>query len=205
MKSKLFLLFSFFCFLFIETAEAQIKLYSSVENYLQGRYETEDSLTFDAQYLLDPYTDYDFLTESERLNNKLKKQVRILEINDTVFLNCHRLYYKKRKFAYQYVPVFRIGNRLFFQSDAAENKSNFWTVGVPIKNLPYGEKWMYMLSNDKEDPRHVGKAHMLSILSSDETLKQAYEKEKRPESFKTIRIYLRKLSVAEKQKNKMSK
>lgn len=201
----------FICLILSSEVAAQVKLSYSLADYLNGRYEVCDSITKEKINKEQDFSfgdaDYQLSSQNEEVKKLLRKKVRIVEFENVLLVNCKKLKCNNRVIGNVFVPGIKIDNRIFFSAPPSDGRGMgygmmFGIIGAAIySGLHSDDRCIYMMSDDNGRVREVKKEHMLILLSTNEELKMAYQKEKEPEEVETMGAYLKALHLISQQQS----
>ena len=183
--------------LFATTSFAQSRYALSFSDYMDGKFTALENLTIESR------------SKSKRFWNKLlKKDVKYIIHQDTLYVNCRQLRYQGCKFGSWYAPGFRFGTgRICFISTkiGKEQTSEAVTAGILfgaiggaiVASKQLKNKACYLIGSDDKEVKLITKNNMRTILLNYPEYSQEYNAlpEKEKESAAVIIEFLVKTNL----------
>ena len=196
-----------FCFFFIAlTVSAQDKLYANYEDMIADRGDVATTIAKIKRKINQIYlsggADYEiYSTSNKEMTKYLKKRCYAVKLNDTLYVNCRQLKYKKYRFGNWYsVGEFVKGN-VFFRAQPLgqiatstllpkEHSKLGGSVGDAINASGLvSDRVYYMINPETGNADFVGKEKMTELLKDYPNLLEDFSKEE-SESADVIGKYL---------------
>ena len=190
---------------------AQTKLSRTISDYISGKFEECHSLVQLERDFGERFNSggsiFSFISGDKKLDKKIKEEIRIIDMKDSLFVNCWDLWLKKEgMLGHGYAPAIRIDNQIFFYSTEV-NRTNYTANGMMygvvggimrslVESACYARFFkIYRIKDDSGEVYEVTKEYVRAVLVRNEELFSEYQKEKKPEKAKTILAYLKRLAA----------
>ena len=168
--------------LFAATSFAQSRYALSFSDYMDGKFTALENLTIESRSKSKRFwnggADFKPETGNKETDKLLKKDVKYIIHQDTLYVNCRQLRYQGCKFGNWYAPGFRFGT-----GEAVTAGILFGAIGgaiVASKQLK--NKACYLIESDDKEVKLITKNNMRTILLNYPEYSQEYnalpEKEK---------------------------
>ena len=205
MKKVIYLFVLLFCTI---AASAQDKMFVNLADLLSDGGEVMTTLNktkrSKSQIALSPGADYEiYSVGNKELSKYLKKRCYAVRLNDTLYVNCKLLRYKKYRFGNWYAQGEFIKGRVYFQAQPLgqiasstlvpkEGSKLGGSVGDAINASALSDKVYYVINPATGDADFVGKEMMTTLLSSQPELLEQFSQEN-SEKADVIGKYLKQL------------
>ena len=170
------------CFIFLlsaATSFAQSRYALSFSDYMDGKFTALENLTIESRSQSKRFwnggADFKPKTGDKKTDKLLKKEVKYIIHQDTLYVNCRQLRYEGCRFGSWYAPGFRFGtNKICFIgtkigkkqiSEAVAGGMLFGAIGgaiVASKQLK--NKVCYLIESDSKKVKLITKNNMRTIL-----------------------------------------
>lgn len=206
MKKVIYL---FVLLFFTTAASAQDKMYVNLADLLSDEGEVLTTLNktkrSKSQIALSPGADYEIYSAGNReLSKYLKKRAYAVRLNDTLYINCKQLKYKKYRFGNWYAQAELIKGHVYFQAQPLgqiasstlvpkEGSKLGGTVGDAINASNLNDKVFYVINPGTGEADFVGKEMMTRLLSTHQPALLDQFSQEESERADVIGKYLEKL------------
>ena len=180
------------CFIFLlsaATSFAQSRYALSFSDYMDGKFTALENLTIESRSQSRRFwnggADFKPKTGDKKTDKLLKKEVKYIIHQDTLYVNCRQLRYEGCRFGSWYAPGFRFGtNKICFIgtkigkkqiSEAVAGGMLFGAIGgaiVASKQLK--NKVCYLIESDSKKVKLITKNNMRTILLNYPEYSQEY-------------------------------
>ena len=180
------------CFIFLlsaATSFAQSRYALSFSDYMDGKFTALENLTIESRSQSKRFwnggADFKPKTGDKKTDKLLKKEVKYIIHQDTLYVNCRQLRYEGCRFGSWYSPGFRFGtNKICFIgtkigkkqiSEAVAGGMLFGAIGgaiVASKQLK--NKVCYLIESDSKKVKLITKNNMRTILLNYPEYSQEY-------------------------------
>ncbi len=180
------------CFIFLlsaATSFAQSRYALSFSDYMDGKFTALENLTIESRSQSKRFwnggADFKPKTGDKKTDKLLKKEVKYIIHQDTLYVNCRQLRYEGCRFGSWYAPGFRFGtNKICFIgtkigkkqiSEAVAGGMLFGAIGgaiVASKQLK--NKVCYLIESDSKKVKLITKNNMSTILLNYPEYSQEY-------------------------------
>jgi hypothetical protein len=179
MKKVLYLFLLLFCAV---SVSAQDKMFVNLADLLSDEGDVVTTLNktkrSKSQIYLSPGADYEiYAVDNKQLSKYLKKRTYAVRLNDTLYINCKLLKYKKYRFGNWYAQAELIKGHVFFQAQPLgqmasstllpkEGSKLGGTVGDAINASNLNDRVFYVINPGTGEADFVGKEMMTRLLST---------------------------------------
>ncbi|MCR4765911.1 MAG: hypothetical protein K5856_07050 [Bacteroidaceae bacterium] len=172
---------------------AQDKMYTTYDELMRDGGDVVTTLNKSKrsknQIYLSPGADYEIYSKGNKaLTKYLKKRCYAVRLNDTIYVNCKQLKYKKYRFGNWYAQAEIIGGNVYFQAQPLgqiatstlvpkEGSKLGGAVGDAINASGLDAKVYYVINPSTGLADFVGKEMMSKLLSSNPVLLEEFSNE----------------------------
>ncbi|WP_291527994.1 DUF6563 family protein [Bacteroides sp. UBA939] len=198
--------------LFACTSSAQSRYALSFSDYMDGKFTTVENLTIESRSKSKRFwsggADFKPKTNDKQTDKLLKKEVKYIIHQDTLYVNCRQLRYEGCKFGNWYAPGFRFGtDRICFigikigkeQTNEQVAAGIFFGAigGAIVASKQLKNRVCYLVESDNKKVKLITKDNMRTILLNYPEYLQEYNAlpEKEKESADVIMEYLIKTNL----------
>ncbi len=195
----------FSVFFSISIAIAQNGLYASLSDLYADKYEEVTQLAVDRRSKIQAASimgaDYKVSVPSDKKRNKyLKKKCYAVKQDDSFYVNCKRLKYKRFRFGYGYAPAYWIDGCIYFKAIPVGSVTAHATTSMNVKlggtvgdafaaSGLISQRVFYMINPETGKAEFVGKQRIWHLLEGNRSLQDKLLEEDN-ESAETLEPYL---------------
>lgn len=175
------------------TASSQDKMFANLADLLSDGGDVVTTLSKSKrtknQIYLSPGADYEvYSLVNKDLTRYLKKRCYAVRLNDTLYINCRNMKYKKYRFGNWYAQGQLVKGKVYFQAQPLgqiatstllpkENSKLGGSVGDAINASNLDAKVYYVINAATGEAEFVGREMMTQLLSSQPDLLERFEQE----------------------------
>ena len=175
------------------TASSQDKMFANLADLLSDGGDVVTTLSKSKrtknQIYLSPGADYEvYSLVNKDLTRYLKKRCYAVRLNDTLYINCRNMKYKKYRFGNWYAQGLLVKGKVYFQAQPLgqiatstllpkENSKLGGSVGDAINASNLDAKVYYVINAATGEAEFVGREMMTQLLSSQPDLLERFEQE----------------------------
>ena len=175
------------------TASSQDKMFANLADLLSDGGDVVTTLSKSKrtknQIYLSPGADYEvYSLVNKDLTRYLKKRCYAVRLNDTLYINCRNMRYKKYRFGNWYAQGQLVKGKVYFQAQPLgqiatstllpkENSKLGGSVGDAINASNLDAKVYYVINAATGEAEFVGREMMTQLLSSQPDLLERFEQE----------------------------
>lgn len=187
------LVYLFVLMIWTITASSQDKMFANLADLLSDGGDVVTTLSKSKrtknQIYLSPGADYEvYSLVNKDLTRYLKKRCYAVRLNDTLYINCRNMKYKKYRFGNWYAQGQLVKGKVYFQAQPLgqiatstllpkENSKLGGSVGDAINASNLDAKVYYVINAATGEAEFVGREMMTQLLSSQPDLLERFEQE----------------------------
>ena len=182
-------------------AQQPCKSYNSITNLLNGTYETTLNVIVEKrtknQIFMSGGADYKIYNGDKETDKLIKTKIYAIEVNDSLFVNCRKLKYKKRVIGSWFAPAIVCQGKVYFSaiSVGPNAAAMFGAIGGAVQAANQASSRVYYEMDPAEkELDKVGSEKMGELLKDYPELLEQYQKEVFKEDIEIVAKYLQQIN-----------